>query len=215
MPFGDCTFIQSLSFTKPPLFRQRQYHFWKLCRGKTFVEGNWGVQPELLSNPHDCTIFIEAQLIGTGLVLCSYSWDSQYTVNVGRMYTQNVPASRFSLYTISKGGMKSPLFFFQNEVNSLYVKLTTTTERGLSFGCRIHRKNRCVFVVSFVCFGWISNTLWFYAKWLHFCGTHVQPWSGSHNKPVFYTVFKWLIRNEVAAIRISKKTNLRQWYIIY
>ena len=71
--------------------------FLKLCRGKSSVEENLSVQTEVLLNPHECTIFIDAQLIRTGLVLCSYLWDSQCT--------QKFPASRFSLGITFKCGI--------------------------------------------------------------------------------------------------------------
>ena len=42
---------QTSPIPKEYAHRQRQSHFWKLCRGKSSVDGNWSVQPELPSNP--------------------------------------------------------------------------------------------------------------------------------------------------------------------
>ena len=52
---GPSEATQSIHQTSPipkeKAHRQRQSNFWKLCRGKSSVEGNWSVQPELPWNP--------------------------------------------------------------------------------------------------------------------------------------------------------------------
>ena len=57
-------------------------------------------QLELLLIPHDCTSVMKAQLIRTGLVLWSSIRDFQFT--------QNCPASVFSLYIALTIALQSP-----------------------------------------------------------------------------------------------------------
>ena len=87
-------------FTKPPLFRRNRLTGGGNPTFESYVEGK-ALKREIevycrssFQIPHDCTHFIEAQLIRTGLVLWSPSGGSQCT--------QKFPAVRFSLYTTFK-----------------------------------------------------------------------------------------------------------------
>ena len=64
-----------LAFTKPPLFRRNRLtgsgnpSFESHVEGKAQQRENEGYSRSSFQIPHDCTLFTEAQLIRTGLVL--------------------------------------------------------------------------------------------------------------------------------------------------
>ena len=74
---------------------QRQYHFWKLCRGKSSAEVTWSVQPELLSNPP----WLYSFYIGTA----DQNWFSVVVLNLGLpVYTEFPCLKIFPLHNFQK-----------------------------------------------------------------------------------------------------------------
>ena len=76
----------------------------KSCRGKSSAEVNWSIQPELLSNLPWLYIFIEAQLIRTGLDLLSLKGAPAVHFNL--------PLLIFYLYTTFKTGIAAAVSLF-------------------------------------------------------------------------------------------------------
>ena len=99
----ECEDQLMCSFTKPPLFQRNRLTGSGNPTFESYVEGKALYREiEVYSRssfqiPHDCTHFIEAQLIRTGLVLWSPKRGSQCT--------QNFPALGISLYTTFKRGI--------------------------------------------------------------------------------------------------------------